>query len=441
MIYPILLFAALTASMSAAPVATDALPQSLKQLQPGEVLEVADGACQVDKPLTVHGIKGTIEKPVIIRAANRGKAVILGIAGFVLNECEHVTVEGFTFENDADQPSVRLVNCRHARVTRNLFRPMERSKPRHWEHWVTVEGAESSHNRIDHNLFERKVNRGSPLFIRGDDLALVCSQHDRVDHNHFRDVVDAKGENGHETIRTGSNDLGASGQSSFTLIEDNLLERCCGEEEIISLKSSDNIVRRNTLIDCAGAICLRLGNRNLVENNLIMATGDGPDFGGIKVYGFDHRITGNYFAGLTGTKHVAPFAFFPGMHDTPTTKNIGDNYDSSTCSAATRCIASFNTWVDCAPLLMGLEMEDPKRPHLPADCIFSNNLVMRTKPHAKPMVINGLIDRLTAMDNRGHAAQPAPNQPWASWFHWEQQPPIIPAPKTLTQAEVGPDAP
>ena len=42
----------------------------------------------------------------------------------------------------------------------------------------------------------------------------------RVDRNHFRDVFFANGENGHETIRTGGNDLGASGRSSFTIIDE-----------------------------------------------------------------------------------------------------------------------------------------------------------------------------------------------------------------------------
>ena len=316
----------------------------LRDLQPGSLVEVPDGAHLAKSHLSLKGVRGTGDKPVVIRAEHRGKAVIKSVAGFVLTDCEHVVIEGFVFENDADQQCVRLDNCHDIRVTRNTFRPQERTKPRHWEHWVTVEGSRSGNNRIDHNLFERKVNRGSPLFIRGDDQALVCSQHDRIDHNHFRDVVYANRENGHETIRTGGNDLGAAGKSSFTLIEDNLLERCSGEDELMSLKSSDNIVRRNTLINCRGAICMRLGNRNEASGNIIIATEEGPGFGGIKLFGFEHRVTDNFFIGLTGTKHEAPFSIFPGMHDTPTTENIGPKYDDNTASAATRCSITNNTW-------------------------------------------------------------------------------------------------
>lgn len=408
---------------------------------PGTVIEAPDGTHVTRSAWKLEGIRGTEQQPVVIRASQRGKTAIAGAAGFFLKDCAHVVVEGFVFENDADQQCVRLENCQHVRVTRNIFRPRERATPRHWEHWVTVDGARSGHNRIDHNLFERKVNRGSPLFIRGDDEALVCSQHDRIDHNHFRDVIYANRENGHETIRTGGNDLGASGRSSFTIIEDNLLERCSGEDECISLKSSDNIVRRNTLINCRGAICLRLGNRSLIAGNIVIATEDGPGFGGIKLFGFEHRVTDNYFAGLTGTKHEAPFSIFPGMHDTPTTENIRDRYDDNTASAATRCIITGNTWVDCAPLQMGLEKEDKSWKQLPTACTFTGNRIVRTKPHAKPMVIHGRLQDLAVRDNAAYDSNATPDPAWAAWFRWEKEKPEITAPKPLTASDVGPDAP
>lgn len=91
----------------------------------------------------------------------------------------------------------------HVRVTRNVFRLRERAKPRHMEHWLYVIGDKSGDNRIDHNRFCRKVNSGSPVFIRGDDATLACSERDRVDHSQCCDVVYVNGDDGHETIRTG----------------------------------------------------------------------------------------------------------------------------------------------------------------------------------------------------------------------------------------------
>ncbi len=94
-----------------------------------------------------------------------------------------------------------------------VFVSMKARSRKSAQFWVYVIGDRSGHNRVDHNLFEQQRNRGSMLFIRGDDKALAPSQHDQVDHNHFRDVIDAAGANGHETLRTGSNDLGAAAEA------------------------------------------------------------------------------------------------------------------------------------------------------------------------------------------------------------------------------------
>ena len=396
----------------------DALKQAIGQARPGTTIELADGTYQNPKPFGIKGLRGTEESPIVVRAEHPGKAVFGGAAGVVVRDCEYLVIEGLLFTHDADQQAVLLDNCRHVRVTRNTFRLSERAKPRHWEHWVTVDGVRSAENRVDRNLFERKLNRGSHVFVRGDDEALVCSQRDRVDHNHFRDVIYADGQNGHETIRTGGNDLGASGRSSFTTIEDNLLERCSGEDEIVSLKSSDNVFRNNTLLNCRGAICLRLGNRDVVSGNFVIANDGGPERGGVKLYGFEHRVVHNYFCGLNGRRHEAPLALVPGSFETPTTDRIGSRYDDDTCVPPTRCTIAFNTWIDCAPLEFGFLKAEKGRNYLPSACIFANNLVARTRPQSKPLVSLGLVGDLDAHDNLAYAEGTAPTDRWASWFRW-----------------------
>lgn len=395
-----------------------ALEEAIQGLPPCATVLVADGDYKTAKPIRIEGKRGTAEAPIVLRAEHRGGATIGGAAGFIIKDCEHMVLEGFVFTSDADRQAVQLVNCRHVLVTRNVFRLSERPTPRHWEHWVTVDGAHSSNNRVDHNRFERKVNRGSHVFVRGDDAALVCSQHDCIDHNHFRDVVFANGENGHETIRTGGNDLGASGRSSFTTIEENLLERCSGEDEIMSLKSSENIVRNNTLLNCRGAICLRLGNRSVVSGNFIIATDGEPGRGGVKLYGFEHRVFNNYFLGLTGKRHEAPLALIPGTLDTPTTENIGKKYDDMTSAAPTRCWIAFNTWVDCAPLQFGFK-KDKERTCIPNECTFVNNMVVRTKPQSSPLVNLEFVRNLRAHGNLGYVCGPAPSDAWAGWFRFD----------------------
>jgi hypothetical protein len=144
----------------------DELEKSMQGLEPGATVLLADGLYETTGPLRIEGKRGTADAPIMIRAEHRGQAVIGGEAGFVIKDCEYLALEGFVLTHDADKPAVLLDNCRYVQVTRNRFALRERAKPRHWEHWVYAIGTQSAHNRIDHNLFERKVNRGSHVFVR-----------------------------------------------------------------------------------------------------------------------------------------------------------------------------------------------------------------------------------------------------------------------------------
>ena len=416
------------------------LQQAMGRAEAGDTVLFADGVYSTKTALVVEGRRGRPDAPVTIRAGSRGGVEIAGAAGWILRDCEHVVLEGFTMTHDADRPSVLLENCRNVRVTRNVFRLNERDRPGHMEHWVYAVGAHSASNRIDRNRFERKAHAGSPVFVRGDDASLTCSQHDWIEHNHFRDVLYARGSNGHETVRTGGNDLGASGRSSFALIESNLLERCSGEDEIMSIKSSDNVIRGNTLIDCRGAICLRLGNRNEVSGNLIVNEHDVAGCGGVKLYGFDHRILGNRFEGLTGRRHEAPLALVPGMMETDSTELIGKRYRDNTAAPPTRAWIAHNAWIDCVALQFGFAPET-SRPFPPRACVFVSNVVIRTQAIAAPLVNLEPVRDLAARDN---LARPTPNatNSWAGWFRAKEtnESGTIRV-RRLTPEDVGPDAP
>lgn len=80
----------------------DALSRTFSSLAPGSVIEVADGTYTTKGGIKIVGKKGTLEQPIVLRAQHRGKAVIAGTAGFILRQCDHVIIEGFAFEHDAD---------------------------------------------------------------------------------------------------------------------------------------------------------------------------------------------------------------------------------------------------------------------------------------------------------------------------------------------------
>jgi len=444
----------LTASLSRSDPPTTvsdlwSLQTAINRAGTGNVIVLTDGTYRTVGPIEVRGKCGTADKPIVIRATHRGAATISGKAGFALFDCEHVVIEGLRFTHDADQPAVLLEDCRRCRVTRNHFALAERDEPRRWEHWVYVIGARSGYNRFDRNLFENKRNRGSPLFVRGDDQTRTCSKHDRLDHNHFRNVPFANGENGHETVRTGSNVLGDFDCSSFTVIEDNLFEQCSGEPEIISLKSSHNIVRRNTFLNCYGGLFCRLGNSNTIENNVFVCTDDSEGRGGVSLYGQGHRVTGNYFLGLTGNSMRAPLAVKPGTFDGKIAPLRDQNAGDRTCAAAAHNVISGNTWVNCNALEFGLANQEQYRPFQPHHNRFAENIVIGGMS-CKPLVKLHAPSATVFIDNVAWSEDPKRLRgAWSSRFRitdptkltqddlsrWPSEP------RPLTPDKVGPDAP
>jgi len=82
------------------------------------------------------------------------------------------------------------------------------------------------------------------------------------------------------------------------VIEQNFFFKANNDPETISLKSSDNILRHNTLRATAGHFSLRHGNRTSVYGNYIL--GDGvSNSGGIRVCGTDHKVFNNYIQGTS----------------------------------------------------------------------------------------------------------------------------------------------
>jgi hypothetical protein len=110
----------------------------------------------------------------------------------------------------------------------------------------------------------------------------------------------------------------------FTVLENNLFERCDGDPEYISIKSSCDTIRGNTFRECLGPLSLRHGNGSVVENNFILGNGRTGTFldstgkrwslgtGGIRFCSNDMRMENNYLEGLTGKEWDASFAIIGG---------------------------------------------------------------------------------------------------------------------------------
>lgn len=332
---------------------SEGMKAAIKQAKAGDHILLANGTYRMD---TVTAI-GTAASPITIEAENLGKAVIAS-GSTILEDCSYLVVSGLTFTTDQ---SIVIDNSSNCRVTRNVFRLKEGSAELHWLKPLET----SSYLRFDHNTFDGKAAKGNYISFGG---TKGISQHVTVDHNYFKNIKN-KGENGTEAIRIG---LGAvSKTSGFAIIEYNLFENCDGDAEIISSKTSDNIIRYNTIKSSTGSISLRQGARGQVYGNTILGDNkrDGKSTtGGIKVYGPDHSIHDNYIEKCTGQGARAALVIDSGDADLTSTD------DAIHCRVYRAKVYNNILYNNAYGLNVGGEKYGT---YSPVDCRYTNNIVQQ----------------------------------------------------------------
>lgn len=327
------------------------LSDAVNAAQPGDTIIVANGSYH-DFEASFE-VSGTPEDPIVVKAEVIGGVTLTGESHFVLKKSAYVIIEGFIFDAEGENTLIKLEGSNNIRITRNVFEleTIESIK------WVYIGGLwddktfqyPSHHNRIDHNIFQNKTTPGHYITIDGtsneDEQDYRQSQYDRIDHNYFKNNA-PRAANEQESIRIGWSEMSMS--SGYTIVEHNLFENCDGDPEIISVKSSDNIIRYNTIRNSYGTLSLRHGNRNRVEGNYFFG-GDKPNgtfetstiyTGGIRIYGTDHVIINNYMEGLKGTIWDAPIALTQGD------AIDGSSTDFSKHFRAERVTIAYNTLVN-----------------------------------------------------------------------------------------------
>jgi poly(beta-D-mannuronate) lyase len=333
------------------------LAGAITAAQPGDCLVLADGQYTFP-PITKTGTEAA---PIVIRAANRMKAVInAGAVQFL--KSAYVTVEGFDittpgaattmYNAGSNGMIVSFMDSHHCRLSRSRVHP---NGPVGERDWIVIVGAESHHNRIDHNDLGPVNANANMVVIDGTgreepETPGDVSQYNRVDHNHFHEVNNTGGNNW-ETMR-----IGRSWQAptkGFNVIEHNLLVRTTGDPETISLKSSANIVRYNTMQSVNGEICSRHGNANQIYGNYIIGGSRG-----MRIYGADHRIYNNYVA----------------------TSSLGIWIESGSAAATDEPgkehYAVYRTWVYNNTLVNQSIRLGGSKAFQPKDCRVANNIVI-----------------------------------------------------------------
>lgn len=345
-------------SAGAAVARTTALVTSLSQLQSainsataGTTITLANGSYAVPSgsPITVSGRNGTSSAPITIQAETRGGVTLTGAQSFVMSNSSYVTVSGFVFKQTStlDLPS----SCTRIRITRNDFQLGSAAS-----HWLVVRGDDV---KVDRNVFHDKSTVGCYLVVDGPSSD-VMAKRTYILRNYFRDHS-FSGANGGEPIRLGVSSRALS--TADATVEYNLFERANGDPEGISVKSSGNTIRYNTLRSSTGGIVLRHGNANRVEGNYLLAGSNG-----IRIYGNDHLIINNYAGDLSSAGIVLGSGTVRDHTEGESTESRRGN------DAPDRVTIVLNTLRNNAQGIVG----ESQRTLPPLACRISDNLVAGT---------------------------------------------------------------
>ncbi|RSN40222.1 lyase precursor [Amycolatopsis sp. WAC 04197] len=324
------------------------LQKAINQAGPGAVITVNNGTYTVPtgQPISIKGRRGTKDQPITIVAQTGGGVTLNGEQSFVFDDSTGVTISGFNFRQSTtlEVPA----NCSRIRLTRNDFQLADITGL----DWVMIR---ADYSKVDRNHFHHKTTLGVMLCIEGaDDDKMAVGVH--VLRNYFSDHTFA-GDNGGEPIRLGLSPRALS--TAGATVEYNLFERANGDPEAISVKSSGNFIRNNTIRNSLGGIVLRHGNKTVVESNFILGGKEG-----IRIYGNDHKIVNNYIAGLSSNALVVGSGsvrdHFPGESKESRRGN----------DAADRVLIAHNTLLNNSSTLSG----ETKRTIEPRDCTISDNL-------------------------------------------------------------------
>ena len=347
----------------------DSMMDAIVKAKPGDHIILQNGVYDTSdwlsehesKNLPVRGIYGNDDAPIVIQAQTVGGASIIGPGGFRFFDVTHLIISGFKFNHSqdnsesTDDSAIQCKLCKFVRFTRNEFALGTTTNIP--SDWLQITSELSEHNRIDHNTFRNKHTLGVFLFIFGgrDDVA----KYTLVDHNYFFDQSNKAG-NGGECIRIGNSAMAL--RSAFTTIEYNLFEQCNGDSELITVKSSDNLIRWNTFDNNHGSLTFRHGNNNIADGN-IFVNGQG----GIRVYGHDHNIINNYFENNVGNGIRKTLVIGTGTIDTDLLKSNNEH------SQPQNILVSHNTLLNN---LHGIVIGDEGNQLSPINVTITGNIVV-----------------------------------------------------------------
>ena len=341
-----------------------ALVKANATAQPGDIILLQNGEW---KNITILlNCKGNQQNPITFKAQTAGKVLITGQSKLLLGG-DYIIVDGLYFTNGyAGNDAIikyRVNNnqlANNCRVTNTVINNFNNPQRMDENYWVSFYG---KNNRLDHCSFLNKKNMGVMLAVILDDERSRENFHS-IDHNYFG-IRQPLASNTGETIR-----VGVSQHCEFnsnTQITDNFFEKADGETEIVSLKSGSNIIRNNMFKECQGAVVLRHGNFNTVENNIFLGNNK-EGTGGIRIINKGQWVINNLFYQCRGTGFRAPLSIMNGVPNSAAFRYV----------TASDAVIANNSFYDCAPVSF-CEGSDTERLEPPKNIAFLNNVFYNNK--------------------------------------------------------------
>ena len=329
----------------------------------GDTLVVRDGAYN-DWRVAFRAL-GTATAPATLKAQTPGGVKFTGKVRLEITG-RHLLVSGFLFEDALSSKHSSIVEFRNAQDCRLTDCAFVRCGDPESTFTRTINLAYGSQdNRVDHCYMTGTLSMGMGVVVRDSDAGRGNTGN-RFDHNYFKDIV-RRSSNGQEPIQLGQDQAALGHVSIRAIVEYNLFERASGDGEIVSNKSADNIIRRNTMRDSKAGICLRGGRNVLVEGNYCRRTS------GIRIFGHGHTVINNYLEQTEGGICLDAGQYADG--------GFVDRETSGSYEAASGVLVAHNTILD--PTGAGISLgryrggnhKGVPRNELPRGITFVNNLV------------------------------------------------------------------
>jgi len=340
---------------------------------------------------------GTETQPISLLAETPGKVFIEGKSCLKLAG-EYLNVDGLYFKNGYTPTDVVIeyrINkdslAMHCKVTNCVIEDYNQPHRDRGDLWVEFYGR---HNTLDRCYLAGKSNQGPTLRVDIKGNQNINNYH-QITNNYFGPRP-RKGGAKAETIQLGSSFTSMS--PSYTMVANNLFERCNGEVEVISSKTNFNVFSNNVFYKSEGSLVTRHGNYCRIDGNYFIGDGN-SNVGGVRLINTGHWVVNNYFYKLKGKEFRSPLAIMNGIPKSPLNRY----------NQVTDVVVAHNTYINCEePWHFGVGTNISQKDVLPLSeirsarpirTVVANNVIYHEKGNNQTIVAHDQVDGISFKSN------------------------------------------